>query len=197
MTGRLARAAAVLAPVVGLVLAGCGGGGGAADPAGSPPAATSTASAVNAEQASLDVLRGWEDELVVALVLGTERARAHHDGKLTRTMRLDRRLNRILAHVKLYGRDARRQLHDVTDAKSARAAIRAADAWTQWANELRKSPPGDDFDKTRYIAQLGARALLYMQRAYAATGTQPPPAFQGDPGVPLPGRSSSPAASGG
>lgn len=186
MTGRLARAGAVVAPVVGLVVAGCGGGGGAAVPAGSAPAATPTVSAVDPEQASLDVLRGWEDELVVAVVLGTERARAHHAGNVRRTMRLDRRLNRILAHVRLYGRDARRQLDDVTDAKPARAAVRAGDAWTQWANELRKSPPGEDFDRTRHIAQLAARALRYMQRAYAATGTQPPPAFQGDPWVPLP-----------
>ncbi len=158
--------------VVLMALAGCGEDSSSSS---APPKPQQEAGQAEAGRRLLD---SWSKQLVPAIVLQRDRARAFEAGDAAKAAALERRSLRALRGVEKFGRDARKAFIDDPTQPEAKAVTRAGDAWTEFAYTIRTDPARGDFRKARRIADLAQKAFALHQRAYKAVGAPVPPEFQ-------------------
>lgn len=184
---RLARPCAVALLIGALGVVGCGDNEGRAraeadkqTPSATVlPTTTTEAAPIDASPAiGVEVLGKWDAVLIPAVLANRDRAVAAEKGDMARAARLDRRFQRYLKRARKFGSRTRAAFVDEPDSRIKGRVTAAADAWTEWANELLTAPPAGDFDQARHIADLAAVAVAKTRRAYRAVGEPIPAAWR-------------------
>ena len=179
--------------VVALAFGGCGAGGGVSNSGatGTSPRVTqakskhselpTTPTVAPAKATAGKLLDRWTGEFVPILVLLRQRSQAAQAGDRATDQRIGTQIRAQLQAAKKWGRDARRELLDVSPGALRSATVAAGDAWSQGALLL-DTDKAIDYTQGARISDAAAEALRQMRLAYRLSGRSLPRALQSSGG---------------